>query len=71
MLTALAAIFFTVVGQLAIVPVLKLLETPADIFAGSESYLRIMLGGVAVSLMYNFEAALLRALGDSRTRSWR
>ena len=26
-----------------------------------------MLGGVAVSLMYNFEAALLRALGDSRT----
>ena len=66
-LTALAAIFFTVVGQLAIVPVLKLLETPADIFAGSESYLRIMLGGVAVSLMYNFEAALLRALGDSRT----
>ena len=66
-LTALAAIFFTVAGQLAIVPVLKLLETPADIFAGSESYLRIMLGGVAVSLMYNFEAALLRALGDSRT----
>ena len=66
-LTALAAIFFTVVGQLAIVPVLKLLETPADIFAGSESYLRIMLGGVAVSLIYNFEAALLRALGDSRT----
>lgn len=66
-LTALAAIFFTIVGQLAIVPVLKLLETPADIFAGSESYLRIMLGGVAVSLMYNFEAALLRALGDSRT----
>ena len=66
-LTALAAIFFTIVGQLAIVPVLKLLETPADIFAGSESYLRIMLGGVAVSLIYNFEAALLRALGDSRT----
>ena len=66
-LTALAAIFFTVAGQLAIVPVLKLLETPADIFAGSESYLRIMLGGVAVSLIYNFEAALLRALGDSRT----
>ena len=41
-------------AQLAIVPVLKLLETPADIFAGSESYLRIMLGGVAVSLVYNF-----------------
>ena len=66
-LTALAAIFFTVAGQLLIVPILTLLDTPADIFAGSEIYLRIVIGGVTVSLMYNFEAALLRALGDSRT----
>lgn len=66
-LTALAAIFFTVAGQLLIVPILTLLDTPADIFAGSEIYLRVMIGGVTVSLMYNFEAALLRALGDSRT----
>ena len=66
-LTALAAIFFTVAGQLLIVPILTLLDTPADIFAGSEIYLRVVIGGVTVSLMYNFEAALLRALGDSRT----
>lgn len=67
MLTAISAIIFTVAGELAITPILRLLDTPKDIFAGAEQYLRVMLGGVAVSLMYNLEAALLRALGDSKT----
>ena len=67
MLTAISAVIFTVAGELAIAPILRLLDTPTDIFAGAEQYLRVMLGGVTVSLMYNFEAALLRALGDSKT----
>lgn len=67
MLTAISAVIFTVAGELAITPILRLLDTPKDIFAGAEQYLRVMLGGVAVSLMYNLEAALLRALGDSKT----
>ena len=67
MLTAIAALVFTVAGELTITPVLMLLDTPSDIFAGAEQYLRVMLGGVTVSLMYNLEAALLRALGDSKT----
>ena len=66
-LTAIAALVFTVAGELTITPVLMLLDTPSDIFAGAEQYLRVMLGGVTVSLMYNLEAALLRALGDSKT----
>ena len=67
MLTAISAVIFTVAGELAIAPILRLLDTPTDIFAGAEQYLRVMLGGITVSLMYNFEAALLRALGDSKT----
>lgn len=66
-LTAISALIFTVAGELTITPVLILLDTPSDIFAGAEQYLRVMLGGVTVSLMYNLEAALLRALGDSKT----
>lgn len=66
-LTAISAVIFTVAGQLTIVPILRLLDTPADIFAGAEQYLRVMIGGITVSLVYNFEAALLRALGDSKT----
>ena len=66
-LTAISAVIFTVAGQLTIVPILRILDTPADIFAGAEQYLRVMIGGITVSLVYNFEAALLRALGDSRT----
>lgn len=66
-LTVISAVIFTVAGEFSIVPILRLLDTPADIFAGAKQYLRVMIGGVTVSLMYNFEAALLRALGDSRT----
>lgn len=67
MLTAISALVFTTAGELTITPILRLLDTPTDIFAGAEQYLRVMLGGVTVSLMYNLEAALLRALGDSKT----
>lgn len=67
MLTAISALVFTTAGELTITPILRLLDTPTDILAGAEQYLRVMLGGVTVSLMYNLEAALLRALGDSKT----
>lgn len=54
-------------GQLMIVPALRLLKTPDNIFAGSELYLRILWAGIPITLLYNFTSALLRALGDSRT----
>lgn len=66
-LTVISAVIFTAAGEFSIVPILRLLDTPADIFDGAKQYLMVMIGGVTVSLMYNFEAALLRALGDSRT----
>jgi putative MATE family efflux protein len=47
---------------------LKLLQTPEDILPDAVSYLKILLvGGGVGKVVYNNAAALLRAVGDSRT----
>ncbi len=56
-----------VTGELAAVPLLHLLGVPDDVFPLSLIYLRIYLGGMPVILLYNFEAALFRSQGDTRT----
>ena len=48
-------------------PLLKLLNTPEDIRHDAVLYLRIIVGGSAGLIVYNSAAAVLRAIGDSRT----
>ncbi|MBR6791107.1 MAG: MATE family efflux transporter [Oscillospiraceae bacterium] len=48
-------------------PLMGLLGTPDNIIAGSVTYIRITCGLMVTSLMYNASAAILRAIGDSRT----
>ncbi len=66
LLTALIAVSFELIGQATVLPVLKLLDTPAEILPGAELYLRVILAGLPVSLFYNLTSSLLRALGNSR-----
>ena len=66
-ITGLAAIVLLLLGELLIVPVLNILNTPEDIYAGSEIYLRIMFAGIPINIFYNLEASLLRAFGDSKS----
>lgn len=54
-------------SQLAAEPVLRLLNTPADIMDGALLYLRIVFGGIPVIMAYNLLASILRALGGSKT----
>ena len=54
-------------GQLAVLPLLRLIRTPDDIFSGAALYLRIYLLGYPFLLLYDFGAAALRARGDSRS----
>ena len=53
-------------GQFAAAPLLRLIRTPAHIFASAERYLRIYLLGYPFLLLYDFGSAILRARGDSR-----
>lgn len=48
-------------------PVLKLLNTPDSIFEDALLYTRIVCAGVISVVFYNGIAAMLRALGDSKT----
>lgn len=60
---------FTVVAALGFVlapALLRLLQTPAEAMALSQSYLRIIFAGVPFLAVYNVYAAALRGMGDSR-----
>ena len=66
-LSAILAIVLLVLIQLAINPFLTLLRVPYEIRPLSLIYLRILIGGLPVVIMYNMEAVILRSLGDSRS----
>ena len=46
-------------------PLLNALNTPESILAEARTYLMIVAAGLAVTLVYNLEAGILRAVGDS------
>lgn len=58
--------FVTVVGLLLCGPLLRMMGTPDDILPLSELYMRIYFLGMPAGMVYNFGAAILRAVGDSR-----
>lgn len=66
-LSAVSAAVLVLIGQLIILPVLRLLQTPEEILPGAVLYLRIMFAGIPVVLGYNLLACILRSLGDSKT----
>lgn len=46
---------------------LRLVNTPADIFGMTKGYVTIMFAGLPVTIVYNMLSAIARALGDSKT----
>jgi len=62
-----AALLMGTAAFLAAPSILVFLETPADILPYSLSYIRMTCIGVPLVAVYNYSAAMLRALGDSRT----
>ncbi|MBE6878429.1 MAG: MATE family efflux transporter [Ruminococcaceae bacterium] len=64
----LLSIVLGVTGVLVINPLLThMLQTPAEIYADSYTYLFITFIGYPFTLIYNMYAAVLRAVGDSKT----
>ena len=47
-------------------PLLSLMGTPDDVLEQAALYMRIYFAGMPVMLLYNFGAAILRAVGDTR-----
>ena len=59
--------FLTVLGELLAPDVVRLLEVPEEVYPLAVKYLRIYLAGMPVILLYNFEAAIFRSCGNTRT----
>ena len=55
-----------IIGELAAAPILSSLNVPDDVFPLALLYLRIYLIGMPVILLYNFEAAIFRSIGDTK-----
>ena len=60
------SLFLVVLGESASKPMLTLMGTPDDVLDQAALYLRIYFFGMPVLMIYNFGAALLRAVGDTR-----
>ena len=65
-LSILCGIFLLILGQLISAPMLTLMGTPEDILPLSVSYMKIYFLGMPMMLLYNFGAAILRSVGDTR-----
>ena len=63
----LAGIGVAIAGELVANPLLSSLQVPGDVFPEVLLYLRIYLIGMPVILLYNFEAAIFRSTGDTKT----
>ena len=59
-------ILVALLGELAASPLLGLLNVPEDVFPLALLYLRIYLAGMPVILLYNFQAAIFRSVGETK-----
>ena len=66
-LSVLCGLFIAIAGNIIAVPVVDLLGVPDEVAPYSVMYLRIYFGGAPFILLYNFEAAIFRSNGNTRT----
>ncbi len=66
-LAAAVALIITVAMALLVGPILRLMNTPEEIYPYAYGYISVIFLGLGTMVLYNTLASLLRALGDSRT----
>ena len=65
-LSLIIAALITGIGLVFMKPLLKLMNTPADIFDYAYSYIFTICAGIVCIVMYNYCASLMRAVGNSK-----
>lgn len=66
MLSLVGGVIMVFIGVLFARPLLSLMGTPLDVINHSVLYMRIYFLGMPAFMLYNFGAAILRAVGDTR-----
>src|SRR5574344_858065 len=67
MLNGAICIVFTITSCLLTMPLLKAINTPAEVLNQSFTYIFIIFLGIPTIVLYNCAACILRAVGDSKT----
>ena len=65
-LSLIIAALITVIGLVFMKPLLRLMNTPNDIFDYAYSYIFTICSGIVCIIMYNYCASLMRAVGNSK-----
>lgn len=65
--SVLGGLLITILGELFAVSVLEMLNVPEEVLPLAAKYMRIYLIGMPVILLYNFESAIFRSAGDTKT----
>lgn len=65
-LSLISGVVLTVLGMLGASQMLELMQSPPEVIGLASDYLRIYFAGMTATMAYNFGAALLRAMGDTR-----
>ena len=65
-MSVIGGILVSVIGELFIGNLLQMLHVPDEVFPYALLYIRIYLLGMPVILLYNFEAAIFRSVGETR-----
>ena len=66
-MAVIGGLLVTIFGELFIGNLLQMLNVPADVFPYALLYIKIYLLGMPVILLYNFEAAIFRSIGETKT----
>lgn len=66
LLSVLGGVALAVIGVALTRPLLELMGSPEDVIDLATLYMRIIFVGMPVQMLYNFCAAVLRAVGDTR-----
>lgn len=65
--SAVFAVVMTVLSVVFCAPILRLLNTPDDIFMHAYNYIVIIFAGIPTVFLYNIVSGIIRSLGDSKT----
>ena len=66
LLSLVGGVFLTIVGFVLARPLLHMMGSPDDVIDLAVLYVRILFLGMPVQMLYNFCAAVLRAVGDTK-----
>lgn len=61
-----AGLCVAILGQFIAEPILGLLDIPPEVMPNAISYLKIYLFGMPIILLYNFQAAIFRSVGETQ-----